>query len=506
MTPPPAADTRAQAKQRLYLAVDGLRCPGCADKAARALSDLPGVTEAYVHLGTRTAAVEWEGPLPIDALVGCLEEAGCGVHWVARSRLAAEAAGLARAEAEDAGLGARLALSAAAALPVLLAGPLDLSPVLSFALAAGLLLWAAGPAQAAFARCLDHRSGDPNALFVLAAWPALALSAARLFMPGLLPDGGSHLEALALIIVLTGLARWLEAGPARASRTAGRRLALAVPRRARLADGGWRPTEDLQAGDSIEVRSGEAFPVDAHIASGEGQVEGGIYALGERKVAEGASVRCGEVLLSGSLRASAEASEAASGLSAALEGVRREQAKRAHRETLLERAARFWMVAIVLLAVAAAGAGLARGRGGAWAACAFLSTLCLAYPPAFLLSRAAVFATAALLCRKEGALLRGAEALEAPEVRPAAGALPAESAAAWVQEGRDPSAARAVLERAGRVLRYSLAGVFVPALLLLPLAAGLFEPRWLGAGPQVLAAAASLAWIGFLNARLWRLS
>ena len=60
----------------LTLDVTRLSCAGCARRAEKALSDVPGVTEASVNFATRAATVQYDAPADVPALGAALGRAG----------------------------------------------------------------------------------------------------------------------------------------------------------------------------------------------------------------------------------------------------------------------------------------------------------------------------------------------------------------------------------------------------------------------------------------------
>ena len=72
MTPaPPPAPIR--------LPVEGLTCASCVGRVERALSALPGVTEAQVNLATGQATIHTDATAPLPTLIEAIEAAGFGV-------------------------------------------------------------------------------------------------------------------------------------------------------------------------------------------------------------------------------------------------------------------------------------------------------------------------------------------------------------------------------------------------------------------------------------------
>ncbi|MGH8221273.1 MAG: heavy-metal-associated domain-containing protein [Steroidobacteraceae bacterium] len=73
---PEAANGSAKEAGTIVLAVCGMTCGGCANAVARALSRVPGVSEARVDLASERATVV--GTAPVDELTRALEAAGFG--------------------------------------------------------------------------------------------------------------------------------------------------------------------------------------------------------------------------------------------------------------------------------------------------------------------------------------------------------------------------------------------------------------------------------------------
>lgn len=275
------------------LAVSGMTCATCVGRVERALTALPGVTQAQVNLAAETATVTHLGIGGIDQqLVAAAARVGYQARVVsddARDDLAAARA------AEHRALGWQVLLAGALTLPLFvtemgghlypplhhwLHAQLGMVTVwiLQFVLASAVLFGPGLRFYRAGVPALLHGSPDMNSLVVLGASAAWGYSTVATFAPDLLPPDtrAVYFEAAAVIVTLILLGRWLEA---RAKGRAGAAIARLVglqPKTARAWRGGdWAEVAlaEVIAGDRVLIRPGERIPVDGALAEGQGHVD-----------------------------------------------------------------------------------------------------------------------------------------------------------------------------------------------------------------------------------------
>ena len=270
------------------LAVGGMTCASCVGRVERALSAVPGVTEARVNLATERASVRvTAGAATAADLRAAVEGAGYDVVDAPEGATRADAEREAR-EHDRKGLRRRLIVSAILALPIVLLDmgamvipglgewlggwlPMQTRWLLFFALGTaiqfgpGLRFYRTGWAAA------RHGSPDMNTLVALGTTAAWGYSVVATFAPGVLPDGAVHVyyEAAAVVITLILLGKYLEAvAKGRTSEALGA-LTKLRPSTARVVRGGEEvevAVGDVAVGDVVRVRPGESSAGRRHRA------------------------------------------------------------------------------------------------------------------------------------------------------------------------------------------------------------------------------------------------
>jgi Cd2+/Zn2+-exporting ATPase len=271
------------------------------------------------------------------------------------------------------------------------------------------------PARRAL-RALRERSLDINVLMVIAVAGAAAL--------------GDWFEA-ASVVWLFGIAQWLEARSLQRARHAISQLVTLAPTRALVRRDGLeqdRPVDDVIPGDVVIVRPGERIPVDGVLVAGETTVDQSPV-TGESLPIEkypGDSVFAGTI--NGMAAIEIEAARAASDstLVRIIHLVEHAQTRRAPVQTFVDRFARRYTPAVVILAVLVAlvppfaawwGADAA-AAGAAWAQASAiwsyraLALLVVACPCALVISTPVSIVSALTAGARGGVLIKGGSHLE----------------------------------------------------------------------------------------------
>ncbi len=277
----------------LELPITGMTCASCAMRVEKKLNKLEGVS-ASVNYATERARVTYADEVAPEELVAAVEAAGYGAALPADEPAAAPEPG----DDRVADLRARLLLSAALALPLLL---LSMVPALQFDnwqwlawnLATPVVLWAGWPFHRAAWATARHGSASMDTLVSLGTLTAYLASIAALFfgdagMAGmrmsfsLVPERGAgfdhvYFEVAAVVTTFLLAGRFFEA---RAKRRAGAALeallALGAKDVAVLdAEGPERrvPLEALRVGDRFVVRPGEGIATDGVVEEGSSAVD-----------------------------------------------------------------------------------------------------------------------------------------------------------------------------------------------------------------------------------------
>ena len=395
-------------EETVDLAVEGMSCASCAGRVERALLSVPGVLEAGINFATAGARVRLArgAATPAD-LARAVRAAGYAAKPLSPAIDAAAAAdaGAERRKAERAELARSLRLAALLTAPLLLlemgahlipalhhviAGTIGEGNwrVAQFVLASAVLF---GPGLRFFRHgvpALLRAAPDMNSLVALGTAAAWAYSTVATFAPGLLPEGSANLyfEAAAVIVTLVLLGRLLEARARDSASEAIRRLVELQPRTARLRrpDGAVEevPVGELAPGDVVEVRPGERLPADGEVAEGESHVDESMV-TGEpmpvRKAA-GAPVVGGTVNGAGALLVRVTRTGADTLLAGIVRMVEGAQASKLPIQAVVDRVTRWFVPAVLALALLTVAAWLLFGPDPALALVNGVAVLIIACP------------------------------------------------------------------------------------------------------------------------------
>ena len=353
-------------------------------------------------------------------------------------------------------------------------------------LAAPVVLYAGWPFLERGAASIRNRSPNMWTLISIGVVAAFAYSIVATLLPGLFPaelhtgpDGtvGVYFEAAAVIIVLVLVGQILELKARDKTGDAIRALMDLAPKTARrIAADGSEDDVALDAivkGDRLRVRPGEAIPVDGVIMEGRSAVDETLL-TGEAMPVEktsGDAVTGGTLNTSGSFVMRADKVGADTTLAKIVQLVASAQRSRAPIQSVADRIARYFVPAVVGVAILAFIAWLIWGPTPAlaYAIVAAVSVLIIACPCALGLATPMSIMVATGRGAREGVLIRDAAALETlagidtivldktgtltegkprlRDVRPAAGVSRKEllAAAASLEIGSEHPIAKAIL-------------------------------------------------------------
>ena len=262
--------------------VTGMTCAGCAGRVERALTAVPGVSEARVNLANHTAYVT--GVAPLDALSSALANAGYPAQLDDTDQ-----------QDEATALRRNAILAAVLTLPVFLiemGGHLfpslhhtfyalvdpQIWRVIQFVLITTVMAFPGWQFFKIGLPMLVKGTPEMNTLVAIGTLAAWVYSSVSLFAPGLLPAGTNALyfEAAGVIITLILLGRWMEAHARGKTGSAIRKLLALRPDTAfvqRDNDFVETPLDQIVAGDVIQLRAGERASVDGTVLTGHSDID-----------------------------------------------------------------------------------------------------------------------------------------------------------------------------------------------------------------------------------------
>ncbi len=280
-SPPPGGPPAAAASplSRVSLDIEGMHCASCVATIEDTLSAVVGVTEAAVNLATGRADVTGRGLNP-RRLIEAVRSSG----YEAKP---AEAAAPGAAEDQTARELRRvlklMLFAAALTLPVLVISMAEIRfkgrDVALLLLTLPVYLYSGWPFLSGMVRTLRHRAANMDTLVGLGTSAAFFLSAAATLFPRTFAAaGGTHVyyEAVGVIITLILLGRYLETRARGRTSAAIRKLLDLTPKKARRIRKGEETEVDLsevEVGDLLRVKPGDAVPVDGKVRSGASSVD-----------------------------------------------------------------------------------------------------------------------------------------------------------------------------------------------------------------------------------------
>jgi Cu2+-exporting ATPase len=288
----------------IRLQVDGLRCASCVWVTENVLQRTEGVEEATLSYATGRATVRWDPEkVGLGAVAGRISTLGY------RPRILGEEG------TPDTDLLIRLGVSAFAAMNIMMLsaalytgwlGGMDpryvaLFQWISLVLAAPVAIWCAEPFFVAAVSGLRHG--------ILHMDLPIALGVSVLFIHGVvvtLTGGDTYLDSLGMLVTLLLAGRVLESRGRRRASEAATAMAATAPSTARRRVGEAVEevaAEELEAGDLLDVASGEELAADGIVTGGEGSVRMALL-TGEAdpvQVSEESRVVAGSVLIDGFL-------------------------------------------------------------------------------------------------------------------------------------------------------------------------------------------------------------
>ncbi len=251
---------------------------------------------------------------------------------------------------------------------------------------------------------LRHFHLDINVLMTLAVIGALAI--------------GEYLEA-ATVVVLFAFAEWLEGASMQRARRAIRELMDLAPPVATVVRGGVQnvvPIEDVSVGETVLVRPGEKVPLDGRVVAGASEVDQSPITGESLPVAKGVGdeVYAGTLNAFGAIEVEVASVAAESTIAHVTRAIEEAQNNRSDSERFIERFARWYTPAVVILAVAISLVG-PLAFDGEWREWFYraLVLLVIACPCALVIATPITTVSALARAARDGILVKGGRFLEA---------------------------------------------------------------------------------------------
>jgi len=412
-------DKTAPAKilKKAVVPLEGVHCASCVARLEEGLGALPGVARVSVNLPSRTAFLSYDAAA-VDGAAVTTKIAALGYKALAFSESAvlAENTALAGLEADKNVFFFRFLLALVLTGFLLLDYYFGFSSYTMMAVAAAAWGLAGWHFHAGFLRALKARSADMNSL--------VSLSTSVTFFYGVyvtvFPSGGLHYHAqwheVGMLITLINLGRWLEARSRSKAGEAVSKLFQIAPKFARRLAGGREetvPVTSILPGDAILLRPGEQVPVDGRVTGGASDVDESLL-TGESLPLEkvpGSRVYAGTINKTGALEFTAEGVGEDTVLMKIIKAVEEAQAEKSAVQHLVDRISAWFVPAVFLVAVTAAGLWL-HYAGVERAVNVFAAVLAVACPCAMGLAVPMAVAVGFGRAASAGILIRNADVLE----------------------------------------------------------------------------------------------
>jgi Cu2+-exporting ATPase len=402
------------------LLLEGVHCAACVWLTERLPVALDGVVEVRLDVGRSRADVVFDpAKVTLSRIARLLDSLGYPVHpyrGADRERIRRR---------EDRALLVKIAVAGAAAGNIML---------LAAALYAGMFTDMVG-AETRFFRWTSMLLSIPSVGFAAqpffrGAWAALRTRAIHLDVPialGILvgvgwgaantirDTGEVYFDSIAMLVFLLLVARLVQARQQRRAASAAELLVALTPGVARrLAAGEARevPIAAIVAGDLVEVRAGDTFPVDGVVTEGRSAIDLGLLTGESRPVAvePGSQVAAGTLNRGARLVVRATATGEDTRIGRIARTVEEQSRRRAPIVRFADRvAARFVVIAIAVAAATIAVWAPIDAERGVENAMALLIVTC---PCALGLATPMTFAFAIGRAARRGVLIKGGDALE----------------------------------------------------------------------------------------------
>ncbi|MDI9220821.1 copper-exporting P-type ATPase CopA [Pantoea sp. EA-12] len=348
-----------------HMLIGGMSCASCVSRVEQALQKVPGVSQARVNLGERSALVL--GEAPADALMSAVTSAGYSAEVIDDEQTRRERQQVSAQQAMR-----RFSWQAALALlfgvPLMIWGMLGDNMMLSDA---NQTLWrslglitllvmviAGGHFYRSAWRSLRHGTATMDTLVALGTGAAWLYSMSVALWPEFFPMQARHLyfEASVMIVGLINLGHALEQRARQRASKALERLLDLTPAQARvISDQGETllPLSEVQPGMLLKLVTGDRVPVDGEVESGEAWFDEAMLtgeAVPQAKQ-PGDKVYAGTLVQDGTLRFVARATGSHTTLARIINLVRQAQSSKPEIGRLADRISAVFVPVVVAIAL-----------------------------------------------------------------------------------------------------------------------------------------------------------
>ncbi len=344
------------------LAIGGIGCPACALEIERVLRTVPGLSAVRVDAATA------EARFSLEEGTGAFEAAVAGIRRLGyRATPAGSAAAAAGRAAERRAALKRLAVGGFGMMQVMMfafalyaADDFRMDPAivaflryLSLVVTLPVVVYAGAPIFAAAANQLQAGRPGMDVPVSFGIGVALVASIVNTFAG----TGEVYYDAVAMFIFFLGTSRFVEMSSRHQVNTVTEALAWLLPATAlRLVDGRTEAVApaQLRPGDEILVNRGDLVAADGTLVGGESLFEESLLTGESAPVARGpgAAVPGGSVNLGDSVRIQVTATGEATALAGVIRLLDRSRLARPRLLTLADRAAQWFALVLLLVAVA----------------------------------------------------------------------------------------------------------------------------------------------------------
>jgi Cu2+-exporting ATPase len=347
------------------LVLGGIECAACAWLNERHLRQLPGVIDAQVNFSTHRARVRWDPERTrLSDILACVKRIGYEAHPYDPERQEALLERERKQQLRRLGVAGSLGVQVMMIAIALYAGDWygiqenfrSLFLWLSLALTTPVLLYSARPFLSGALRDLRNRRLGMDVPVSLGLFIAFSGSVYAT-VTGV---GPVYYDSVVMFVFFLLLARYLELMARRRGAQLSEALVQPVPAMATKLDesGGLTvvPVTELESGDRVLVRPGAQIPADGRVLEGRAGVDEALLTGESRPVIKcvGDFVTGGSINLDSPLQVLVESAGPDSILSRILDLVERARDERPHLARVADRAAGYFVAAVLIFACAAA--------------------------------------------------------------------------------------------------------------------------------------------------------